>query len=577
MARREDRRSRARSSLPGISKQDVIAGITNAVTNIPDAMANAVLAGLSPLQGLYAIMVGTPAASLFTGSQVMTVAVTGAMALIVGDSLAGLGADERLEALVVLTLVVAATQVLLGLVRAGSSVRFVSNSVLRGFLLGVAVNIVLSQLGGLTGYDSDAGGRVMRTIDTVLHPGRFDLQILAIGLFTIALVLLVERTRAKEFAFLIALVAAAVAAALLGLGLPSVGTLANIPSALPSLTLPSLALVGGMIVPGASIAVVGLLQAAGVSKGIPNADGTYPDMNRDFIGQGIGNAASGIFGGMPVGGSVSSTALVVQMGGKSRFANFIVGPIIAMLVLFLSDAVEMIPLTTLAALLVIVGVRAIDVVGVQTVWQTSVQARTVMAVTFVATLAIPVQYAVMLGVGLSIVQYVYSASLDVRVVTLSRDASGAFSESPAPEVLPSAEVTVLDIYGSVFYAGAEVIAKLLPKAAGSHRPAVILRLRGRTDVGSTFLALVERYRSEIEAAEGILLLSGVGPELREQLARTGILAALGEERVCEAQPTLTASLGVAIEAAERWLGETSEGKLAVSGGLTDGKTPEPFI
>ncbi|HSK48365.1 MAG TPA: STAS domain-containing protein, partial [Coriobacteriia bacterium] len=88
--------------------------------------------------------------------------------------------------------------------------------------------------------------------------------------------------------------------------------------------------------------------------------------------------------------------------------------------------------------------------------------------------------------------------------------------------------------------------------------AVVLRLRGRTDVGSTFLLVLERYRSEIESAGGALMLAGVGPELMRQLERTGILPALGEDRVCAAQPTLTASLGVALQAAEKWLRESAD-------------------
>ena len=481
------------------SSRDFIAGITNAVTNIPDAMASAVLAGLNPIQGLYAIMIGTPVSALTTSSQLMTVAVTGAMALIVGDSLKAVAAADKIEALIVLTVLVAVTQIVLGLVRAGTFVRFVSNAVLQGFLLGVAVNIVLSQVGDLTGYKSEAPGKVGQAIDTVLHPGQINLQMLGIGLLTVLLVLLAERTPAKDFAFLIALVASTVAVLLLKWDIPTVQSLGEIPQALPKPTMPNLALVSGLIVPAAAIAIVGLIQSAGVSKGTPNSDGTYPDMNRDFIGQGLGNAASGVFGGMPIGGSVSSTALVQQLGAKSRVANFIVGPIIAVVVLLFSGAVETIPLATLAGLLVIIGVRAIKAGAVETVWQTSVAPRAIMAITFVAVLMMPIQYAVMLGVVVSILQYVYSSSLDVRVVELARADDGTYAEQPAPEVLPDGRVTVLDIYGSVFYAGADIISGLLPAAIGSHRPAAVIRLRGRTDVGSTFLGIVERYRGEIEA------------------------------------------------------------------------------
>ena len=541
-----------------VTSRDLIAGVTNAVTNIPDAMASAVLAGLNPIQGLYAIMIGTPASSLTTSSQLMTVAVTGAMALIVGDSLMNVAAADKVEALIVLTVLVALTQIALGLARAGALIRFVSNAVLQGFLLGVAVNIVLSQVSDLTGYKSEAPGKVGQAVDTILHPGQINLEILMIGLLTVALVILAERTPVKDLSFLVGLVVSTVAALLLQWDIPTVQSLGEIPRALPTPTMPDLSLLAGMLVPAIAIGLVGLIQSAGVSKGTPNADGTYPDMNRDFIGQGIGNAASGLFGGMPVGGSVSSTALVVQLGAKSRIANFIVGPIIAIVVLVFSGAVEVIPLATLAGLLVIIGVRAIKVGAVQTVWQTGVAPRTIMAVTFVAVLMMPIQYAVLLGVVLSFLQYVYSSSLDVKVVELKRAPDGSFAEQPVPEVLASEQVTVLDIYGSVFYAGADVIGGQLPKAAGSHRPAAVIRLRGRTDVGSTFLQLVERYRGEIEQVGGILLLAGVGPELHVQLERTGILAAIGDDRVCEAKPTLSASVRTAVDEAERWLKESEK-------------------
>lgn len=542
-----------------ITRKDIAAGITNAVTNIPDAMANAVLAGLNPIQGLYSIMIGTPVGSLATGSQLMTVAVTGAMALIVGDSLAAIPASNRVGPLIALTLLVGIVQIGLGLAKAGGLLRFVSNSVLRGFLLGVAVNIVLSQIPEVTGYSSAFHNKVVRLVDTVLHPMRFDLRVVAVALLTVGVVLLVERTRARDFAFLCGLVVSAGAAALLGWHVPTVRELGGIPRSLPTLTLPKFSDALGMLVPALSIAVVGLIQSAGVSKSVPNRDGRYPSMNHDFVGQGIANAATSVFGGMPVGGSVSSTALVAQMGAKSRIANFMVGPLIALVVLFLSGAVEMIPLATLGALLIIVGVRAVNLPAVETVWQTSVPSRAIMGVTFIAMLLVPVQFAVLLGVALSFIQHVYSASLDVRVVALGLKPDGFLAEEPTPETLPDHAVTILDIYGSVFYAGADVIEKLLPTATGSKEAVAILRLRGRTDVGSTFLTMLHRYHHDIAAGGGRLMLTGVGPDLLGQLERTGMLEVLGAENVFEAHRTLTESTAEAVRAAEAWLSESEGG------------------
>jgi SulP family sulfate permease len=117
---------------------------------------------------------------------------------------------------------------------------------------------------------------------------------------------------------------------------------------------------------------------------------------------------------------------------------------------------------------------------------------------------------------------------------------------------------VLDIYGSIFYAGADVIERSLPDPVGSEQPAVIIRLRGRTDLGSTFLGVVRRYRVAVRAADGRLMLSGVGAELLDQLRRTEMVDILGENNIFEATPVVTGATEEAIAAAELWLKQPPE-------------------
>jgi SulP family sulfate permease len=182
-----------------------------------------------------------------------------------------------------------------------------------------------------------------------------------------------------------------------------------------------------------------------------------------------------------------------------------------------------------------------------------------MLITFVATLVIPVQYAVLLGVALSVVQYVYSASLDIRVVALKRNREGRFIEEESPSTLPDRSLTVLDVYGSVFYAGTDIIDRLLPAAISAKGAVVVLRLRGRADVGSTFLSLIEKYATQLKDGGGYLALVGIGPALLDQLVRTGIADVIGRERVYAAQPALMAALDVAVTDAELWLEERGGG------------------
>ena len=437
----------ALEQLPGpvtkFSRRDLIAGFTNAVANIPDSMANAVLAGVNPVHGLYALVFGTPVAALTTSSKLMTVAVTGSMALVVADALAPIPPEARSTALLGLVLLVGIIQVALGLLRAGSLVRFVSNSVMRGFLTGVAINIVLSQVPDVTGYQSEASNKVMRVVDVLLHPCGISVPTVLVALLTIGIILAAERTRIRSFAFPAALVVSTIVAYVTPISVELVGDSAQLPTSLPTMVLPQAGTFAGLLIPALSVAIVGLIQGAGISKSVPNPDGTYADLNRDFMGQGAGNLASAFFGGMPVGGSLSSTAVNVQLGGRHRIANVMIAPVIATVLLVLSPAVELIPTATLGAMLVLIGSRAIDVPAIRAVWQTSVQTRTIMLITFIGTLVVPVQYAVIIGVALSIVQYTYRSSLDVRVVSLTRDDQARYVEGEAPESLPDDSITVL--------------------------------------------------------------------------------------------------------------------------------------
>ena len=210
-------------------------------------------------------------------------------------------------------------------------------------------------------------------------------------------------------------------------------------------------------------------------------------------------------------------------------------------------------------MLIVIGVRAIDVPAIRSVWQTSVQTRTILLVTFIGTLVIPVQFAVLLGVALSVVQYTFSSSLDVRVVTLTHDDEGRVIEGDPPDRLPDNSVTVLDVYGSVFYAGTDVIDRLLPDAIGAKDAVAVLRLRGRADVGSTFLELIRRYSAQVAEGGGYLALVGIGPALLDQLERTGAADAVGRDHIYLAQPALLASVDEAVHDAEAWL-EAQQGR-----------------
>lgn len=559
-------RSRAESLKPdrGHMAADLVAALTFAVVNVPQAMGHALLAAVNPLVGIYTLMVAVPVGALFSSSVFMNVSTTGALSVAAGVVLLDFPAQQRVDALVVLVLLVGVMQLLCGLFRLGFLLRFVSNAVMTGFLNGVAVLIILGQLGDLTGYRSDFTNRVAQALDLLLRIGQVDLRTTAIGVVALVVILLalwIESLR--RFAFIIAIAVATILLVLLTLpALPTaaafgavakVGDIAAIPRDLPELMLPQLSLIPSLWLPALSIAIIGLVQGAGVSQGTPNPGGQYPDVSRDFAGQGAANLATSFVGGIPAGGSVSGTALIVGAGARSRWANVFVGLFVALIVLLAGPLVERVPMPALAALLIVAGFQGLRIEQAVMAWKTGRISRLVMGVTFVATLIVPLQFAVLFGVALSILLHAIRQSNKVVVRQWVLQPQGFPLEQAPPKQLASHQLTVLHIYGSLFFAAAKNIEDMLPAVGNASHAVVAINLRGKSEIGSTFVNVLQRYAQQLGRRQGKLMLVGVDPAVRDQLAKTGLLATLGDENVFTATPQLGEALNRAVVAANAWM------------------------
>ncbi len=535
---------------------DLIAGMTTGVANIPDAMASAILAGANPVQGLYAIMIGTPLGAIFGSSAFMNVAATSALAITAGMALESYSGDAHATAMATLAVLTGLIMAAAGLLKMGRLLRFVANSVVIGFLTGVSINVILSQLGDFTGYSSSYSNKVVKAIDTLLHLDQVDVPTTVIGLLTVVVILLVNRTRLRNFSMLIGMVLGSALVILLGLTtVQQVNDVATIPTSLPMPRLPDFALMPALLLDAVALAIIALVQGSGVSKAYPNPDGLYPNSSRDFVGQGAANIGAGLFQGMPIGGSVSTTALNVSSGAKSRWANVFSGLIVVLAVLLFSQAVSMVAMPAMAALLIVAGFQSIKSERIHDIWDTGWGPRIVMLATLLLTLMIPLQRAVFFGVLLSILFHFFiTSSQEVRLAQFTFNADGSVTEGPVPAELPSNAVTVLQIYGNMTVAGAETVEAKLPPVNNADRPVVILRLRAQEGIGSSFISVLERYSQQIKAHGGKLMLAGVSSRVKGQLDRTETTAEiLGTENVFVATTTLSASTRDAFAAAQGWL------------------------
>lgn len=534
-------------------RSDIVAGLPGAIGSVPNGMAAAVLAGVNPVQGLYASFAGPVAGGLGTSTRLMVVTTTSAAALAAGSALQGVPAQQRPEAALLLAVIAGLALVAAGLVRLGRYTRFVSFSVMIGFLTGISVNIVCGQVADLTGAATQGAYPLAKAVNVLIHPALVNLPSLFTGLAALAILVLLARTRLASVSALVALVVPTVVVAAAGLGsVARVGDVGDFPSGVPLPHLPDFRLLSFGLVTGAlAVAVIVLVQGAGVSEAVPNEDGGSSDVNRDIVAQGAANLAAGFFRGMPVGGSLSQTALSKSAGARTRWAAIWSGLWMLVILAIFSGLVRQVAVPTLSAILIFAAVGSLRLGEVASILRTGHISQIAVITTFAATLFLPVAAAVGIGVAISLLLQLNREAMDLAVVELVPRDDGRFEERPPAPTLPSGQVTILDVYGSLLYAGSRTLGARLPDPAGARSPVVVLRLRRRTSLGATFIKVASDYAGRLADAGGRLYLSGLEPSLTERLRRTGQLD--GPVRVFEATKIVGESTLSAYLDAEAWL------------------------
>lgn len=534
--------------------KEILAGLAGAIGSVPDGMATALLAGANPVAGLYSSVAGPIAGGLATSTGIMVIATTSAAALGTAEALGGVPGDQIGPTLVTLTVLVGVFALVAGLLRLGRFTRFVSHSVMTGFLTGVSLILILSQFGDLVGYPASGANSVAKAWDTLTHRSDWSTASLAVGLVAMALTIVLDRTRLSTVGPLLAIVIPSLMVATRpDSTVATASDTAEIPAGLPSLALPSLDLLSPTLVSSAlAITVVVLVQSSGVAGQFRNADGRPSNISRDFLAHGVANLAAGVFRGIPVGGSVGQTAFQVLAGGVGRLSVIASGAWMLLFLVALSGLVSATAMPTLAALLVLAGIQSLRPREILAVWRTTRSGAALMTITLLATLFLPVTAAVAIGVVLSALQTLNASMNDIRIYELVEVPGRGTALRHAPLVLPAGQVTVLDIEGNLFYAGARSLEVALPHVEPGSHPVAVLRLRGRERIGATLVKVLEALAQQVTAAGGRLYLSGVDHRVAEQIRRSGLIGP-DDLTVIEATEILGESTRAAIVEGEAWL------------------------
>ncbi len=533
-----------RADLP----KDLLAGLTVAVVDLPQSMAFALVAGVPPIYGLYTAIVVGSLGSLFTSSPFLSVGPTNTQSLLVAAVVSRLTADPALYLQLVfgLTLLKGLVQLTFAAARMGRLVRYVSRSVMVPFTAAAGVLVIAGQLPELLGLRTDGAEHYLPGLPgaaqrIVPHLGEANPRSLVLGLLALAAVLGAERLSRSSPGPLLAVAGSALWVSFsrwTDADTPLVGPL---PRGLPAPQLPhlSVAQLEALLSGAVAIALLGMLESVMIGKAIAERAGQTIDADQEFFGQGISNLVGAFFQCMPGSGSFSRTALQHRVGARTRLAGVFCAGFNALIFLSLAPFARNIPLSSLAAILLIVGAGLIDVRAITRIARASRPDAVVSAATLVSALVLPLTYAIYVGIFLSLALYLHHASR-LYLHELVPNEAGGFEERP---LLASARrgMVLIQLEGDLFFAVADDLAEQLVRVERSGVRVAIFRLKRTRWIDASVLTTLEQFVTEMHARGRHVLLCGVRPELLEHLRRFGLAQTLGSDNVFLTEPGVFAS------------------------------------
>ncbi|MBG9982806.1 SulP family inorganic anion transporter [Aerococcaceae bacterium DSM 111020] len=532
---------------------DVVASIVNGVSNVPDALATAIMAGVSPIHGLYATIFAPSVGGLLQSSQLTIIGVTVAAAVATGQALATIPTEQHITALATLSVMTGLCLVLFGVLKLGRLMKYISYPVMRGFLYGVGILLILNSIPDLVGYSASGANAFTSLINTIVNIGQWNWAAVFISVLTLAMIIIFQKTKLKLFASAISLVIASLLVYFTGLNMQIVLDISTIPQGLPNLVLPDVGMIGQLLPSSLSLAAIIAIQGIGVSQMTENPDESPISASRDMVAQGGANIASGLFAGLPVGSSIGSTALNLTLGARSRLSSILTGAWMIIIILFLPNYIEQVPMPALTALIIMAGLGAVNVNDMVSIMKSGWSARVGFIVTLLCVIFFSIPVALGVGIILSIIfNFVVSAN-DIDVTHLIQTDDGQFKVATMPEFIPSNDPMVITVEGNLFFAGAKTLEEKLPKVGDAERPVVIIRMRNSNQMGATLIDVFDRYADELEENGGKLYLSGLAPEQMALLEASGKLELGEDSHIYAEQETLLASTREAFEDAEAWV------------------------
>lgn len=548
-----------------VLRHDLVAGLTVAVMLVPQSMAYAALAGMPPVTGLYAAVVPVLVYALLGTSGALAVGPVAITALMTSTALVPLAAGDpgRYAALAgLLALLVGTIQVLMGVLRLGALVNFMSHSVLSGFTSAAAIVIAASQLKDLLGLRADRAenlpgivGSLWQAAPTV-HP-----LTVAVGAASVAGLLLLRRYRPKLPGALLVVAAVTIASAALAFGARGVPILADVPGGLPVPDLPSIALADlrALLPAAVAIALVAYMEGIAVAKSLAARSRQQVAPNTELVAVGAANLAAGAFHAFPVAGGFSRSAVNFSAGARTPVASLVTAAVVAATASLLTPALHHLPKAVLAAIVVVAVLGLVDWREARSAWRVRRTDGLTLGLTFLVTLVAGVEPGLAVGVAFSLAVFL-RRSARPHTAELGRVPGTATFRNVAryQGLVTDPRVAVLRIDGPLYFANAQYLADQL-LAMAQRRPelrAVVLDASAISDADTDGAHALAQARQRLAGRETALHLATVRGPVRDLLTRAGLWSVMRDAGqlhpdVADAVDTVTGSPAVDAERPDR--------------------------
>jgi sulfate permease, SulP family len=517
-------------------RSDLIAGLTVAVILLPQAIAYSLIAELPPQVGLYAAIVAAIIAALWGSSHHLQTGPTNAISLLVLATLLPIaepGSPAYVAAAGLMAVMVGVLQLTMGLARLGMLVNFVSESVIVGFTAGAGVLISVNQLRHWLRLDFPSAHSLVETVEGLAsHWPETHLPSLWLGLGVVALIVLMRRLTPKLPGPLIAMAAAAAVVAAFGLDRQGVKVIGQLPRSLPPLaTLPVLDmdLIGQLSAGALAVAAIGLVEAMAIARSISSQAGQRLDSNQEFVGQGLANIACGFLSGYTTSGSFTRSAVNFKAGARSPLASVFSSLFVLIAMFVLAPLAVYVPRTALAGVLVVIAYGMVDRHEMVRIWRGTRGDTVIMFVTLLATLLLPLQFAVLSGILMSFARYIIKTSVPRVVPVLPDDTFIHFTHRP--DRLPCPQLGILTIWGDLYFGAVSHVedAILQHLRLNPDERFLLLRMHSVNQCDISGVHMLESVMRTVRERKGDLFFMKVHAPVLKLMTSTGFYHKLGAD------------------------------------------------